>query len=153
MQLKFMSIFETEQSSMIICSIKSDKNNVHNNTCRCSVFFFKTRDIDSLIQFKIKIKKRHKHIQQQKYKFTPKMVVRQIMLCKLTNLPFCNISLHYITFRTAVFLLLRFSKIYMKQKKNSKIYFYVTERSARYYIVVCSKILRLLTGLIKKGHC
>lgn len=58
-----MSIFETEQSSMIICSIKSDKNNVHNNTCRCSVFFKKTRDIDSLIQFKNKIKKRHKHIQ------------------------------------------------------------------------------------------
>lgn len=57
-----MSIFEIEQSSMIICSIKSDKNNVHNNTCRCSVFL-KTKDIDSLIQFKIKIKKRHKHIQ------------------------------------------------------------------------------------------
>lgn len=57
-----MSIFEIEQSSMIICSIKSDKNNVHNNTCRCSVFL-KTKDIDSFIQFKIEIKKRHKHIQ------------------------------------------------------------------------------------------
>lgn len=53
-----MSIFEIEQSSMIICSIKSDKNNVHKNTWRCSVFFLKTRDIDSLIQFKIKIKKK-----------------------------------------------------------------------------------------------
>lgn len=26
-------------------------------------FFLKTKDIDSLIQFKIKLKKRHKHIQ------------------------------------------------------------------------------------------
>lgn len=51
-----MSIFEIEQSSMIICSIKSDKNNVHNNTRRCRGFW-KTRDIDSLIQFKIKKKK------------------------------------------------------------------------------------------------
>lgn len=33
-----MSIFEVEQSSMIICSIKSDKNNVQNNSCRCTVF-------------------------------------------------------------------------------------------------------------------